>query len=496
MRRIYTLLTTALSMFVVVACGPAYVDTDGDWDEASSPEVWLPMSTALGRGEVPPVDASIEWTAHTRPDFGVIINVPSTWSVSVAKGEANTGLSIVPGDLSEGVPVYAVVLNVSDRETASNVLSRDPAVIDVLDGHLIDAGKTITGGRELMYAEWSGALTDRKIPCHVLKTAYATHSDGAYTVFITTIIDAHYEEVRPVVLAMLSTLEPLDKNMAAIPVVPAAPATNAAPAQWPSLDTASRGGRRSNDAAVIIAIEDYLMAPDVAGARTNASAWYTYLRDAQGIALDHIRLLRDQEATVEEMEAAVKEARKRAGRRGKVWFVFIGHGAPSADGRDGLLVGVDAQQTPRSLEARSLHRKRLLGELDKAVVVLDACFSGQTKDGALAKGLQPFIPVRGASSHTGITLLTAAGAGQFAGQLPGTTRPAFSYLVLGALRGWADHNHDRRVTAGEVVEYATEALGALVQGRVQTPQLSGKSGTVLATDAAEGGPDLDALILR
>ena len=52
---------------------------------------------------------------------------------------------------------------------------------------------------------------------------------------------------------------------------------------------------------------------------------------------------------------------------------------------------------------------------------------------------------------TNVTVLTAATADQVAGPLPGAARPAFSYLVLGGLRGWADSDHNGRVTAGETV---------------------------------------------
>ena len=46
---------------------------------------------------------------------------------------------------------------------------------------------------------------------------------------------------------------------------------------------------------------------------------------------------------------------------GTLWIVFIGHGAPSRGGDDGVLVGWDAQQDADSLYARSLPKKALLG---------------------------------------------------------------------------------------------------------------------------------------
>jgi hypothetical protein len=48
-------------------------------------------------------------------------------------------------------------------------------------------------------------------------------------------------------------------------------------------------------------------------------------------------------------------------------------------------------------------------------------------------------------------VLSAGKGDQFAGPLPGLGRPAFSWLVLGALRGWGDADRDGTVTAREAV---------------------------------------------
>jgi len=71
-----------------------------------------------------------------------------------------------------------------------------------------------------------------------------------------------------------------------------------------------------------------------------------------------------------------------------------------------------------------------------------------------------------------LVLLTAGTSRQFAGALPGLARPAFSYLALGALRGWADDDHDGSVTANEVVTFSNAVMSTTVRGRQQTPQLN------------------------
>jgi hypothetical protein len=93
-------------------------------------------------------------------------------------------------------------------------------------------------------------------------------------------------------------------------------------------------------------------------------------------------------------------------------------------------------------------------------------------------------------------VMSAAASNQYAGLLPGEQRPAFSYLALGAMRGWGDSNLDGTVTAQEVVDYARNALRILLSGgRAQTPEMAGDGSFPLAR-ASEAGPDLARLLLE
>ncbi|MBI5623935.1 MAG: SUMF1/EgtB/PvdO family nonheme iron enzyme [Elusimicrobia bacterium] len=269
---------------------------------------------------------------------------------------------------------------------------------------------------------------------------------------------------------------------------------------WPDLGkpAASIGGGES-DAAVIVGIERYAFVSPVKGAGDNARAWYDYLTKTRGLKPANIRLLLESDGTVEEIRQAAVESAVRAAQGGTLWFVFIGHGAPGQDAKDGVLVGVDAQQKAASLYARSLPRGevlRLLGstKASQVNVVIDACFSGRTEAGALVEGLQPLVlAALTPPQDARFVVLTAAKGNQFAGPLPGAKRPAFSYLLLGALRGWADSDHDGKVTAGEIFSFADEALRATLRGREQTPELTGKTAAVFGTSAGEAGPDLSVL---
>ncbi len=266
---------------------------------------------------------------------------------------------------------------------------------------------------------------------------------------------------------------------------------------WPDIGRPVAVGGGENDAALVVGIDDYEYVADIPGADDNARDWYRYLVDGRKLGIRNVKLLRNGEADRETILQAAKETVALVKPGGAFWFVFIGHGAPSQDGKEGVLIGADTKQTAVSLFARSVKQSELQAIVGQtpAVMLFDSCFSGRAHNGsAVAAGLQPLILTKTLAPST-TTLLTAAQADQFAGGLPGKDRPAFSYLVLGALRGWGDANGDGQVTAAEAIEYATKALHLLPLGRTQTPELvGGGASRVLANRATEREPDLDAII--
>ncbi len=292
--------------------------------------------------------------------------------------------------------------------------------------------------------------------------------------------------------------------IAAVPILigllAAIPRPARADASWPGLSTpATAVGGGKHDAAVVVGLERYAFVESVPGAERNAKDWYSYLTGTLGTPPENVRLLLNDEAAKEDMESAAQKAAEKARKDGTLWFVFIGHGAPAADGKEGLLVGVDAQQTAESIARRSLKQSELYGALKKSqakriVVVLDACFSGRGSNGrSIAKGLQPLIVVTAAGAmDPRMAVLTAAKGNQFAGPLPGADRPAFSYLVLGGLRGWAGK---AELTAKDLWSYARKALEATLHGRDQTPDLMGTRDLPVARSAGEKAPNLAALAL-
>ena len=251
----------------------------------------------------------------------------------------------------------------------------------------------------------------------------------------------------------------------------------ASPSLWPVLSQDARPvGGGVHDAAVIVAIEEYTYLSGIHGARRNARDWYWYFTSIRGIPDGHVYRLLDTSATPAKMRTVLGNAAKAVGTTGTLWFVFIGHGAPSRnDPEDVLLVGVDAHADVLDFYPHTLPRKEVLailsGTVAKAqVAVLDACFSGRDREEEpLLKDLQFVVPTH--LSDTDRTTVLAAGA-DFTGPLPGERRPSFSYFVLGALLGWGDRDGDKRISASETVAYAASIVNRLINDRRQEPMLT------------------------
>ncbi len=274
---------------------------------------------------------------------------------------------------------------------------------------------------------------------------------------------------------------------------------------WPDLSALpSVSGGGSGDAALVVAVEDYAYLPDVVGAGELGVAWYLYLGKVRQVPM--VLLLKDGEATPNKIRNALDAVAQRVKPGGRAWVVFIGHGSPSEDGKDGALVAVTAQPDQVDFFPHTLTQQEVLQRLGKAavgveppVLVVDACYNGTDFHGkTLVKGAQfavnsEILEVKEA------TVLTAGRARDIAGPLPGAERPAFSYLLLGAMRGWGDANGDGVVTSDEAVQYAQDALLMLDSGRQQKPQASGTSQPLTAKIAhskLEKGPDLMDIKLR
>ena len=266
---------------------------------------------------------------------------------------------------------------------------------------------------------------------------------------------------------------------------------------WPdvSIPSAELRAEPSKDAALVVGIERYDALPKIAGAAENARDWEKYFLFGRRIPPERVRLLTDQSATVEAISARARELAAQVPEGGTFFVIFIGHGAPAEGGQKGLLLGADVRPSDASFAARSLSYDQLVGltsagKQERTIMVLDACFSGVSNEGkTLLTNVQPVIATS-LITPSKTTLFSAGTSGEYAGALPGSQRPALSYLLLGALRGWADSNGDGKITSAEAHAYASLVLRSLPNNHEQHPQLATDAEGELLESGKEPAPDL------
>ena len=269
----------------------------------------------------------------------------------------------------------------------------------------------------------------------------------------------------------------------------------------PSVDTAPPVGERATlDAALIIGNEAYQALPQVIYAEKDARAVYGWLRNSRG--LSRWRIIHLEDASHREMTREVKRAASTVRRRGTLWIYFAGHGMVDESGARGLM-GVDASSmNPASkmiLIEDVIQTALKRGRAWRIVVIVDSGFGNVGRDGLeLVPGHTPPEP-EALPGRKDVIIWTAdeglAGAPAWADSQHGL----FTWLTLGALRGWADgalgDAPNGRVSLAEAQAYVDDTAHAL--GYPTNPTLEpfedNRDWTLIQSEQLEVGPDAATL---
>ncbi|MBW2256380.1 MAG: caspase family protein [Deltaproteobacteria bacterium] len=285
------------------------------------------------------------------------------------------------------------------------------------------------------------------------------------------------------------------------PVPPVLPAPTQPPQLPPVAGRLVTGVVANQDAAVVIGLSDYDRIADVPDADKDAEAFRNFLVYTRGIPPHRVQYL--DQGTREHIEAAVAELGEQVGPGGTMWVYFAGHGAASTTTRERVLLGDDVRGDAISFDSRSLPISRI-EELagaggGRVLLILDTCFGGVGRGGdQLIAGKRFLVPEYATQpSSGGVAQWNAASPNELSGSLGTVGHGAFTYLAIGAMRGWADGElsgqRDGEVTGQEAQAFIVRALGAL-QMREQHPVWVGEGGGaewVLSEGVEEVGPSFD-----
>lgn len=267
----------------------------------------------------------------------------------------------------------------------------------------------------------------------------------------------------------------------------------------PSIDTPVRTGLKSPaDSAIVVGVEDYFMLPDVPYAERDAQSFRDFLRYSRGLSPESLTLLTGN-ANRELILSSIEQAAGNAKEGGTLWVYFAGHGAASPTDGQRMLLGVDAQADARMFEGRAVRLSEIENLVansaaDQVMVVLDTCYGGVGRSGEeLLPGSRFAFPEYVTGPPAKVTVWTAASANELSGPYEPAAHGAFTYFVLGGMRGWADGElgeADGQVTLDEAEAYVQRSLRTVGQ-RGQTPTREGHANAlswVLVNGAIESEP--------
>ncbi|OHD55954.1 MAG: hypothetical protein A2Y33_10855 [Spirochaetes bacterium GWF1_51_8] len=169
---------------------------------------------------------------------------------------------------------------------------------------------------------------------------------------------------------------------------------------------------------------------------------------------------------------------------GTVYVYFSGHGIPGLNDKKGYLAPVsikkfNAEATGYALETLYANLTKLKAAgVKKVVLIIDACFSGDSAAGMLLDNVSPIVAkVQNelAASDIGTVFLATTGD-SYAAWYREMEHGLFTYYLTKALGGAADANKDNTITVGELQEYLPKIVASEsmhLMNFEQIPQISG-----------------------
>ncbi len=255
--------------------------------------------------------------------------------------------------------------------------------------------------------------------------------------------------------------------------------------------------------AVVVGISDYQDSgiPDLRFADKDAEAFANYLRSPAGGSLDpdHLAVLTNQKATAGRMAEVLDALIEKARKDDRVIIYFSGHG--DVEGKKitqpGFLLCWDAPS--RVYMGGGTYSLSFLQEVvstlsiqnqAKVVVITDACHSGKLA-GSQIGGAQ-LTTANLAKQYANEVKILSCQPNEFSLEGPqwGGGRGVFSYHLVDALFGLADHNNDGQITLGEIDRYLEDHVSGEAAPQSQIPILLGNKTERIATVNANVLADL------
>lgn len=224
----------------------------------------------------------------------------------------------------------------------------------------------------------------------------------------------------------------------------------------------------NNSMMVIIANEDYQHMPDVSSAKRDGQAVRTFAKQALG--LNNQQIIYVENANLTDLKDVFEHDLPNGVDPNKthVYVYFSGHGLTDGNARHSEMYLMPVSARPHKAETGGYSRQKLVQNLAKLrpaslTLVLDACFTGEDKQGQTFVASKPAfaVPQSPVVSLPDNSLFISAGqSDQLALIHKHNGHSLLTYHWLEAMQGKADTNRRHGVSSRELQHYLRDKVKA------------------------------------
>jgi hypothetical protein len=222
--------------------------------------------------------------------------------------------------------------------------------------------------------------------------------------------------------------------------------------------------------AVIVGVATYNHMPVLRYTDDDAYRIHSFLKSPEGGALpdEQIRILIDEEATLENIKAAMQDVFGQAGPNDMVMLYFSGHGLK------GAFLPIDFDGYNNKLYHDEVAKLLKQSPAKYKLCIADACHSGSllAMRSASAQSILTTYYDRLAQAAAGTALIMSSKSEETSLESSGLRQGVFTHFLIRGLKGEADNNDDRIVSVEELYQFVYENVRNYT-GYRQSPVIMG-----------------------
>ena len=240
--------------------------------------------------------------------------------------------------------------------------------------------------------------------------------------------------------------------------------------------------------AVVVGVENYLVAPKVPGALESSHAVAAVLR---GLGFDEVIELQDKEASSRRLLQILNDyLPRKVGRQDRVVFFFAGHAGVTQDSQSkdlGFVVPWDAQlnNPAKAISLDQLKEFSRRSASKHIMLLFDANLRGWDVTAPQPLSLEGRLSPENDTEKRSVQVLTAAEKEETVGRAPGQS--SFVTALVAGLKGAADLNKNGWVMASELAAQVKQDVERETNGaqHPQFIQLEGDGDVILVEGRKE-----------